>query len=89
MLFDETMHMHVGYYENNHDIEGIFLKVLDEDIWCLFYNDDEYEVKIPDKRVYPFSEDFGCLVGMYVIPEKELTHEKGTNLFYQFFIKII
>ncbi|WYP26754.1 DUF3986 family protein [Alkalihalobacillus sp. FSL W8-0930] len=89
MLFDETKHMHVGYYENNHDIEGILLKALDKDIWCLFYNDKEYEVKIPDTRVYPFVESFGYLVGMYSISEKELTHEKGANLFYQFLIKII
>lgn len=88
MLFDETMHLHVGYYENNLDIEGIFLKVLDEDIWCLFYNDEEYEFKILNKSAYPILEDFGYLVGMYFISDKELTHEKGTNLFYQFLIKI-
>ncbi|MEY8749135.1 DUF3986 family protein [Alkalicoccobacillus gibsonii] len=88
MLFDETMHMHVGYYEMNHDLEGIFLKVLNEDVWCLFYNDEEYEFKIPNKSAYPILEAFGCLVGMYFISDKELTLEKGTSLFYQFLIKI-
>lgn len=88
MLFDETIHVHVGYYENNHEIEGIFLKVLNEDIWCLFYNEEEYEFKIPNTKLYPFLEGFGCLVGMYSITEGDLTQERGNEFLKQFIVRL-
>lgn len=37
MEFDDKFHLHVGYYENNNDIEAIFLKQKDKDVWYLFY----------------------------------------------------
>ncbi|UTR13933.1 DUF3986 family protein [Salipaludibacillus sp. LMS25] len=83
-LFDDNLHMHVGYYEDSNDIEGTFLKVKEKDIWCLFYNDDMYKTKIPNKSGYPFIDSFGHLVGIYFISKKELTSEKGNDLFKKF-----
>ncbi|WP_078577611.1 DUF3986 family protein [Salipaludibacillus agaradhaerens] len=84
ILFDDTLHMHVGYYEGGNDIEGIFLKVYEKDIWCLFYNDDMYKTKISNKSIYPFIDPFGHLVGIYTISETELTLEKGNYYFKKF-----
>ncbi|MDV2686792.1 DUF3986 family protein [Alkalihalophilus lindianensis] len=84
MLFDENLHLHVGYYEDDQDIEGIFLKVYEKDIWCLFYNDETYEIKISNKSVYPFINDFGHLVAIYDISTPGLTQEQGNQLLKKF-----
>ncbi|MFC4388288.1 DUF3986 family protein [Gracilibacillus marinus] len=84
MLFDENLHMHVGYYEDGHDIEGIFLKVYEKDIWCLFYNDEIYKIKISNKSVYPFINNFGHLVGIHHISAPDFTEEQGNQLLKKF-----
>ncbi|MGX9291381.1 DUF3986 family protein [Bacillus sp. A015] len=38
LKLDATMHLHVGYYENNLDYEGVFFKNLDSDKWLLFFD---------------------------------------------------
>ncbi|WP_374561652.1 DUF3986 family protein [Sinobaca sp. H24] len=68
--------IHVGYYENGQDIEGIFLKVYEEDRWCLFYDDEMYDIKMTNKGGSLFTNDFGCLLGIYLTPEKKLTEKK-------------
>ncbi|MGX6445764.1 DUF3986 family protein [Neobacillus sp. K501] len=37
MIFDDRYHLHVGYYEEGHDLEAIFMKVQNEDKWCMFF----------------------------------------------------
>ncbi|MEN0641768.1 DUF3986 family protein [Alkalicoccobacillus gibsonii] len=89
MLFNEAIHMHVGYYENNHDLEGIFLKILNDDVWCLFYNDEKYELKVSKKASYPFLKDFGYLVKVYSVSEREFTEERANALFKRFLCELV
>lgn len=84
MLFEDNVHLHVGYYENGYDLEGIFLKVYNKDIWCLFYNDETNDIRLPDKLAYPYINDFGNLIGIYNICDEVLTMEYGNDLFKDF-----
>lgn len=34
---DESMHLHVGYYEQGFDYEGVFFKSLETGRWLLFF----------------------------------------------------
>ncbi|KMK76013.1 DUF3986 family protein [Alkalihalobacillus pseudalcaliphilus] len=88
MLFDEQFHQHVGYYEHDLDLEGILLKVLDKDMWCLFFDFDFYDQEFRNKNQYPFYQDFGYLVGIYDFSTRMLTEESGHTLFINFLTSV-
>ncbi|WP_078378691.1 DUF3986 family protein [Sutcliffiella halmapala] len=52
LRFDERMHMHAGFYEQGLDLEGVFLKVDNKDIWCLFFNFEDFDIVIGNKSKY-------------------------------------
>lgn len=83
MLFDERYHLHVGYYENSKDIEAILLKVKDENIWCMFIENDYYQLKI-SKKDYPSLDTFGLLIGIFNESTGEMSFEKGSELLKTF-----
>lgn len=78
---DDTMHLHVGYYENDLDYEGVFLKSLDSGKWLLFFYQESYGKKLEQK--YEKYDDFVLLVGEYNIDDEDI-EDKGDALFEQF-----
>lgn len=42
--YDNSQHLHIGYYENNYDIEAIGYKRVDEDIWDVYFNFESYGI---------------------------------------------
>lgn len=86
--FDERFHLHVGYYENNYELEAIFLKQQDQDVWYLFFENEVYHLKLP-KEEYSESTDFGTLIGKYTVTEDDMTFEFGSLLFKQFLNEVI
>lgn len=83
--FDERYHLHVGYYENNCDYEGVFFKVKGQNIWCLFFENDFYHITL-SKSSYPSTSEFGTLVGKYNLNEEEMTDQKGA-LYLKLFLE--
>ncbi|WP_190238681.1 DUF3986 family protein [Salipaludibacillus neizhouensis] len=83
MLFDQRYHLHVGYYDNSKDIEAICLKVLNEDIWCMFLDNDFYKLPLPGSD-YPSLESFGLLIGIFNFTTKEMSYDIGAKLFEDF-----
>lgn len=86
MEFDDRFHLHVGYYENDNDIEAIFLKQKDKDVWYLFFENEFYNLEL-SKEKYPESSDFGTLIGKYQASEDDMTFEYGSLLFKDFLNK--
>ncbi|MCY7574158.1 DUF3986 family protein [Bacillus pumilus] len=78
---DDTMHLHVGYYENDLDYEGVFFKNLDSGKWLLFFDQESYGIKL--KQKYEKYDDFGLLVGEYNIDDEDI-EDKGDALFERF-----
>lgn len=86
MNFEENQHLHVGFYDNGFDLEGIFLKVENKDKWCLFFNSTFYNMTM--KNNYDlFDTHFGYMVREYEIKEVDLTYEKSSKLFKEFLLE--
>ncbi|KAA0566605.1 DUF3986 family protein [Bacillus sp. CH30_1T] len=82
LIFDDRYHLHVGYYKNQKDLEAIFLKVKDQNIWCMFLENDFYKLNLSEE--YPAIKDFGLLIGIYLIESEDLSVEQGSELFEKF-----
>lgn len=61
MDYDENIHLHVGYYENEMDIEAIALKRKGTETWDIFINFQENGVPEPPIR-FKKIEPFGCQI---------------------------
>ncbi|QFT90776.1 hypothetical protein FIU87_19200 [Bacillus sp. THAF10] len=83
MLFDDRYHMHAGYYKDGHDLEAVLFKVKNKDMWCMFFQNDLYQLNITEQS-YPSVQNFGLLVGIYTINTNDLTEEKATELLEAF-----
>ncbi|MCA1060304.1 DUF3986 family protein [Rossellomorea aquimaris] len=83
MIFDDRYHLHVGYYKNQKDLEAIFLKVKDQNIWCMFFENDYYKLNL-SKEAYPTIKNFGLMIGIYLIESEDLSVEQGSELFEKF-----
>lgn len=51
---DDSKHSHIGYYEDDYDIEAISYKRVGEDVWDVYFNFVFYGVeRIPlEKEIY-------------------------------------
>lgn len=76
---DDTMHLHVGYYENGLDYEGVFFKSVDSGKWLLFFDHESYGVTL---KKYDHLE---LLVGKYIIEDDQI--EKEGNKLFECFLK--
>ncbi|MGO5005149.1 DUF3986 family protein [Bacillus wiedmannii] len=48
-------HLHLGYYEDGHDIEAIAYKRTDKDIWDIFLDFDHYKISL-NRDNYEYKE---------------------------------
>ncbi|MGD7061852.1 DUF3986 family protein [Bacillus altitudinis] len=78
---DDTMHVHVGYYEHGLDFEGVFFKSLETGKWQLFFDLTWYGIKL--LKQYEQYADLGLLIGEYSIEDDKI-EEEGNQLFEQF-----
>ncbi|TSB47896.1 DUF3986 family protein [Alkalicoccobacillus porphyridii] len=79
VTFDHTQHMHVGYYEKGIDFEATFLKVAGQEKWCLYFEQNFYQVVLHGD--YSEDETFGSLVAVI---NGDLTYELGCLVLKQF-----
>ncbi len=86
MNFEEDKHLHVGFYDNGFDLEGIFLKVKKIDKWCLFFNTKFYNITMKNKYDL-FDTHFGYMVREYKLKENDLTHEKSSRYLKEFLLE--
>lgn len=78
---DDTMHVHVGYYEQGLDVEGVFFKSLETGKWQLFFDHTWYGITL--LKHYEKYEDLGLLIGEYSIEDDKIEDE-GNQLFERF-----
>lgn len=82
--YDENYHLHVGYYENNSDIECIALKRKSEDVWDVFFNFEQYGLKNLTPKNALTIEGFGSKI--FFIYTKELDYARGVEQFEQWLL---
>ncbi|UXO86847.1 DUF3986 family protein [Bacillus safensis] len=78
---DESMHLHVGYYEQGFDYEGVFFKSLEKGRWLLFFDQKSYELNL--LKSYEEYDHLGLFIGEYSIEDAQI-EEKGQQLFEHF-----
>jgi len=72
IVFDPTMHLHLGYYENNEDIEAVAYKVKNEEKWYVFLEEDT-SLSIRDQSKYWPSYGYH----IFIIDGEDLSYEEG------------
>ncbi|GLF89811.1 hypothetical protein Saga11_10700 [Bacillus safensis] len=75
---DDTMHLHVGYYEHGCDYEGVFFKSLETGRWLLFFDQKSYGITL--LKSYEEYDHLGLFVVEYSIEDDQI-EEKGHQLF--------
>lgn len=75
---DESMHVHVGYYEQGCDYEGVFFKSLETGKWLLFFDQKSYGLNL--LKSYEEYNHLGLFIGEYSIEDAQI-EEKGQQLF--------
>ncbi|MDQ0229037.1 DUF3986 family protein [Metabacillus malikii] len=83
MVYDDRYHLHIGYYENGHDIEAIALKRLNEDIWDIFFDFEFYGFQVPTEKSERL-EYFG--IKIFSIENEELDYFDGARKFEQWLL---
>lgn len=83
MLLDDNYHIHAGYYKDGHDLEAILLKVKNQNVWCMFIENDFYKLNFP-QDLYPTLKNFGLMVGIYSLRTELLTEQKASELLEEF-----
>ncbi|MFS0654798.1 DUF3986 family protein [Bacillus sp. 179-C3.3 HS] len=83
LQLDDTMHVHVGYYEDNLDIEAVFYQCVDTGKWILFFDHESYNIRFKgnEKRY----NGLGRLVGKYKVEDAEI--EKVGYILFERFLK--
>lgn len=81
---DDTMHLHVGYYEHDFDYEGVFYKSLETGRWVLFFDQQSYGITL--LKEYEKWYNLGLLIGEYLIDDDQI-EEEGHKLFERFLKK--
>lgn len=76
----ENFHLHVGYYKNNNDLEGIFFKETDKPTWYLYFHANSYNIQL--KKGYKKEVPFGYLVRTY--DKADIDEQEGNKLFENF-----
>ncbi|MCM2988967.1 DUF3986 family protein [Bacillus safensis] len=75
---NDSMHLHVGYYEQGFDYEGVFFKSLETGRWLLFFDQKNYGLTLlKNDEEY---DHLGLFVGEYSIEDDQI-EEKGQQLF--------
>ncbi|MEK5297838.1 DUF3986 family protein [Bacillus sp. FSL R5-0659] len=78
---DESMHLHVGYYEQGYDYEGVFFKSLETGRWLLFFDQKSYGLNL--LKSYEEYDHLGLFIGEYPIEDDQI-EEEGQRLFEHF-----
>ncbi|KEP25061.1 MULTISPECIES: DUF3986 family protein [Bacillus] len=81
LSLDDTMHLHVGYYEHGFDYEGVFYKSLESGRWLLFFDYKSYGITLLKR--YDKYDNLGLLIGEYPIEDDDIEDE-GHKLFERF-----
>jgi hypothetical protein len=73
----EDVHLHLGYYQEGHDLEAIAFKRKGIHTWDIYFDSDQYNLPIDKGSNYtPY---FGYKI--LVVHSQELTYEEGSLKF--------
>ncbi|KZZ84418.1 MULTISPECIES: DUF3986 family protein [Bacillaceae] len=81
MLYDDRYHLHLGYYKNGFDLEAIAYKRQSQEIWDIFFDFEQYDLKNPVQDSELSFEHFGTRI--FSVEMKELDYDYGAKQFEQ------
>ncbi|MGD6847297.1 DUF3986 family protein [Rossellomorea aquimaris] len=80
MIFDSKQHLHIGYYENDLDIEAIAYKIKSEDKWIVFLDSEQdlnmFKDTLNQLELY---ENYGYKI--FSVEVDDLSYEYGLEKF--------
>ncbi|WP_338471636.1 DUF3986 family protein [Niallia sp. XMNu-256] len=76
-MYDNRYHLHIGYYENNNDVECVALKRQFEDVWDVFFDFEHYGYRIPENTLS--IEGYGSRI--FSIFVKEIDYDASVKKF--------
>ncbi len=79
MLYDDSCHMHLGYYENGFDLEAVAFKRQSQEIWDIFFDFKQYGLKKPVQENELLLSGFG--IRIFSIETNELDYNYGVKKF--------
>lgn len=88
MKYDDGKHLHLGYHEEGHDIEGIALKVDGKEEWHVFFNFGEYGLRVPVGLKHRHArEETYAGVHVFTVTDKQANNREIHNKFSSFVVK--
>lgn len=78
-VFDNSQHLHVGFYENGLDIESISYKVLNQDAWIMYIEWDHVKERLSKNLEYQIDPLNGLEI--MCILEEDLDYATADLLF--------
>ncbi|ARA98707.1 DUF3986 family protein [Geobacillus thermodenitrificans] len=79
MKFDPNQHLHLGYYENNVDVEAVAYKLEHTNQWVVFLDHEQDTTVV--KRIldqYDLHEKYGYKI--FTVETDELSYDVGSKL---------
>lgn len=88
MKYDYNTHLHLGYYEEGHDIEGVALKVSGKEEWHVFFNFSQYGLPVPlGLKQRHATEEAYAGVHVFTVSDKQANNKEIHNKFSSFVTK--
>ncbi|MBI2143705.1 DUF3986 family protein [Candidatus Woesearchaeota archaeon] len=82
----EDKHLHLGYYEDGHDLEGIALKVDGQDKWHVFFDFWRYCLPVPVSLRHAQKEAYAG-VHVFTVTDTQVINKEVHNRFSAFVVK--
>jgi len=82
VLYDDNYHLHLGYYENDFDLEAVAFKRQSQNIWDIFFDFEQYDLKKPSQG----NELKGFGTKIFSIEIEELDDHYGGKKFEQWLL---
>ncbi|MED0761468.1 DUF3986 family protein [Aneurinibacillus thermoaerophilus] len=84
--YDHNIHLHIGYQDENYDIEVIAFKKKDADIWDVYINFEENSILVNKSLTNsPKIDPFGYYA--FSIIQKDISYEEGSIKLKEWLLK--
>lgn len=82
--YDSTQHLHLGYYEDDNDIEAVAYKRLNEEVWDVYLDLEDQQVYVQEPLPH-YVERYGHRI--FSLTSEEVDSELGDEAFEKWLIQ--
>ncbi|WP_459503568.1 DUF3986 family protein [Bacillus sp. C1] len=84
--YDESMHLHLDYFGEEHDMESIAYKRKHEDVWDVFFNFSFYGISPEKMQVDTYMDEYAGY-RVFSVQAHDLSWELGSAKFEEWLFK--